>query len=76
MTFETHRTLHVSGARIDLAWHGTNHTPDNIFIHFPDHDTLMLVDINLPGWAPYDSFYVNEDVPGTRAVADPADRRG
>ena len=27
VTFETRRTLHVGGERIDLAWHGTNHTP-------------------------------------------------
>jgi glyoxylase-like metal-dependent hydrolase (beta-lactamase superfamily II) len=68
VTFETHRTLHVGGERVDLAWHGTNHTPDNIYIHFPDHATLMLVDINLPGWAPYDSFNLNEDVPGSLAA--------
>ena len=69
VTFETHRTLHVGGERIDLAWLGTNHTPDNIYIDFPRHDTLMLVDILLPGWAPYDSFNVNEDVPGSIAAA-------
>jgi glyoxylase-like metal-dependent hydrolase (beta-lactamase superfamily II) len=68
VTFETQRTLHVGGERIELAWHGTNHTPDNIYIHFPDHDTLMLVDICLPGWAPYDGFNVNEDVPGSLAA--------
>src|SRR6266849_4100680 len=28
VTFETHRRLQVGGERIDLAWHGTNHTPD------------------------------------------------
>ena len=72
VTFETHRKLHVGGERIDLAWHGTNHTPDNIYVHFPEHDTLMLVDILLPGWAPYDSFNVNEDVPGSIAAADTA----
>jgi glyoxylase-like metal-dependent hydrolase (beta-lactamase superfamily II) len=72
VTFETHRTLRVGGERVDLAWHGTNHTPDNIYVHFPDHDTLMLVDILLPGWAPYDSFNVNEDVPGSIAAADKA----
>ena len=27
VTFETHHTLLVGGERIDLAWHGTNHTP-------------------------------------------------
>jgi glyoxylase-like metal-dependent hydrolase (beta-lactamase superfamily II) len=72
VTFETHRTLHVGGERIDLAWHGTNHSPDNIYIHLPDHDTLMLVDINLPGWVPFDSFNINEDVQGSIAAADRA----
>ena len=51
-TFSDHRTLEIGGERIDLAWHGANHSPDNIFIHLPDHDTLMLVDIVNPGWAP------------------------
>jgi len=70
VTFETHHALRVGGERIDLAWHGTNHTPDNIYIHFPDHHTLMLVDVILPGWVPYDSFNLNEDVPGS--IAAPA----
>ena len=72
VTFETRRTLHVGGERIDLAWHGSNHSPDNIYIHLPDHDTLMLVDINLPGWAPFDSFGINENVQGSIAAADRA----
>jgi len=25
-----------------------NHSPDNIYIHFPDHDALMLIDIVNP----------------------------
>jgi glyoxylase-like metal-dependent hydrolase (beta-lactamase superfamily II) len=68
VTFEDHRLLEVGGERIDLAWHGANHTPDNIYIHFPDHDTLMLVDILLPGWVPFDSFNINEDVAGSLAA--------
>ena len=67
-TFEDRKTLTVGGARVELAHLGTNHTPDNIYIHFPDHDTLMLVDINLPGWVPFDSFNLNEDVPGSIAA--------
>ena len=70
VTFEDRKTLHIGGERIELAYQGTNHTPDNIYIHFPDHDTLMLVDINLPGWVPFDSFNLNEDVPGS--IAAPA----
>jgi glyoxylase-like metal-dependent hydrolase (beta-lactamase superfamily II) len=70
VTFENRYTLRVGGERVDLAWRGTNHTPDNIYIHFPNHDTLMLVDINLPGWVPFDTFNINEDVPGS--IAAPA----
>jgi glyoxylase-like metal-dependent hydrolase (beta-lactamase superfamily II) len=72
VTFETSYALRVGGERVNLAWHGTNHTPDNIYIHFPDHDTLMLVDINLPRWVPFDSFNLNEDVPGSIAAPDRA----
>jgi glyoxylase-like metal-dependent hydrolase (beta-lactamase superfamily II) len=68
--FENHHTLRVGGERVDLAWHGTNHTPDNIYMHFPNHDTLMLVDVNLPGWVPFNSFNLNEDVPAS--IAAPA----
>src|SRR5258705_2877527 len=68
LTFETRHTLRVGGERIDLAWHGTNHTPDNSYIHFPDHDTLMLVDVHLPGWVPFANCNISEGVPGTIAV--------
>jgi glyoxylase-like metal-dependent hydrolase (beta-lactamase superfamily II) len=68
VTFENQYTLRVGGEHVNLAWHGTNHTPDNSYIHFPDHNTLMLVDIVLPGWVPFDSFNLNEDVPGSIAA--------
>jgi glyoxylase-like metal-dependent hydrolase (beta-lactamase superfamily II) len=63
-TFTDRRTLEVGGERIELAWHGTNHSPDNIVIHLPDHDTLMLVDIVNPGWAPVYLSNLTEDIPG------------
>jgi glyoxylase-like metal-dependent hydrolase (beta-lactamase superfamily II) len=72
VTYETSYTLRVGGERVELAWRGTNHTADNTYIHFPDHDTLMLVDINLPRWVPFDSFNLNEDVQGSIAAADVA----
>src|SRR6201981_1775474 len=40
-TFGDQRTLEIGGERIDLAFHGPNHSPDNILIHLPDHETLM-----------------------------------
>ena len=52
VTFADRYTLEIGGERIELAWHGPNHSPDNIYIHFPDHDTLMLIDIVNAGWVP------------------------
>src|SRR3954453_15142290 len=69
-TFQDHRTLEIGGERIELAWHGTNHSPDNIFIHLPDHDALMLVDIVNPGLAPFYQSTLTEDVQGY--IAAPA----
>jgi glyoxylase-like metal-dependent hydrolase (beta-lactamase superfamily II) len=63
-TFQDRRSLDIGGERIELAWHGSNHSPDNIFIHLPDHDTLMLVDIVNPGWAPVYQSNLTEDIPG------------
>src|SRR6185437_7541397 len=69
-TFSDRRTLKIGGERIELAWRGTNHSPDNIYIHFPDHDSLMLIDIVNPGWAPISMCNLSEDIPGY--VAAPA----
>ena len=63
-TFGDSRSLEIGGERIDLFWHYANHSPDNIFIHLPDHDTLMLVDIVNPGWAPVYQSNLTEDVQG------------
>ena len=63
-TFGDSRSLEIGGERIDLFWHYANHSPDNIFIHLPDHDALMLVDIVNPGWAPVYQSNLTEDVQG------------
>ncbi len=64
VTFRDSYTLEVGGERAELAWHGSNHSPDNIFIHFPGHDTLMLIDIVNAGWVPIYNTNLSEDVPG------------
>jgi glyoxylase-like metal-dependent hydrolase (beta-lactamase superfamily II) len=69
-TFQNRRTVEIGGERIELAWHGSNHSPDNIFIHLPEHDALMLVDIVNPGWAPVYQSNLTEDVQGY--IAAPA----
>ena len=62
--FQDSRTLNIDGNRIELAWQGSNHSPDNIYIHLPDHDTLMLIDIVNAGWAPVYICNLTEDVQG------------
>jgi glyoxylase-like metal-dependent hydrolase (beta-lactamase superfamily II) len=64
VTFDDRHTLQVGGERVELAWRGTNHAADNIYIHLPDHDTLMLVDVVLPGWVPIYNVNVATDIPG------------
>lgn len=64
VTFTENHTLQVAGERVELMFHGPNHSPDNIFIHFPDHDAFMLVDIINSGWVPIYNLNLSEDVPG------------
>jgi glyoxylase-like metal-dependent hydrolase (beta-lactamase superfamily II) len=64
VTFGDAHTLRVGGERVELTFHGPNHSPDNIFIHFPDHDAMMLVDIVNSGWVPIYNLNLSEDVPG------------
>ena len=62
-TFQDQANFVIGGEHINLAWHGSNHSPDNIFIHLPDHDTMMLVDIINPGWVPIYQSNLSEDIP-------------
>src|SRR6266576_1223970 len=64
VTFEKRHVLRVGGQRVVLAYHGPNHTLDNIFIHFPDHDTLMLVDVVIPAWVPFAALNVSQNILG------------
>jgi glyoxylase-like metal-dependent hydrolase (beta-lactamase superfamily II) len=64
VTFADRYTLEVGGERAELAWHGPNHSPDNIYIHFPGHDTLMLIDVVNAGWVPIYNVNLSDDVPG------------
>ena len=64
VTFADRYTLEVGGERVELAWHGPNHSPDNIYIHFPGHDALMLIDVVNGGWVPIYNVNLSEDIPG------------
>ncbi|HMG65478.1 MAG TPA: MBL fold metallo-hydrolase [Streptosporangiaceae bacterium] len=64
VTFTDKYTLEVGGERVELAFHGSNHSPDNIYMHFPDHDTLMFIDVVNAGWVPIFNVNLSEDVQG------------
>jgi glyoxylase-like metal-dependent hydrolase (beta-lactamase superfamily II) len=64
VTFADRYSLEVGGERVELAWHGSNHSPDNIYIHFPGHDTLMFIDVVNAGWVPIYNLNLSEDVIG------------
>jgi glyoxylase-like metal-dependent hydrolase (beta-lactamase superfamily II) len=68
VTFGDRYTLEVGGERVELAWHGPNHSPDNIYIYFPGHDTLMFIDVVNAGWVPIYNTNLSEDVPGYMAA--------
>jgi glyoxylase-like metal-dependent hydrolase (beta-lactamase superfamily II) len=70
VTFTDTYTMDLGGDRVELAWHGSNHTPDNIYIHFPDHDTLMLIDVVNAGWVPIYNLNLSEDVIGYMGAPD------
>src|SRR5207244_1769311 len=70
VTFADNYTLEIGGERVELAWHGSNHSPDNIYIHFPGHDTLMFIDVVNAGWVPIYNTNLSEDVPGYMAAPD------
>jgi glyoxylase-like metal-dependent hydrolase (beta-lactamase superfamily II) len=72
VTFEDHYTLTVGGQTLELAYHGPNHTPDNIFIWAPGQQTLMLVDVIFPRWVPWKQLAVSQDIPDWITAQDVA----
>ena len=64
MTFKEHHVLDLGNDRLELAFHGPNHSPDNIFVYAPRHRTLMVVDVFFPGWVPFKNLAVSQDIPG------------
>jgi glyoxylase-like metal-dependent hydrolase (beta-lactamase superfamily II) len=63
-TFSKSLDLNIGGERIQLDYHGTNHTPGNIFVYLPKKEVLMLVDVVFPGWVPFAYLAESQDVPG------------
>jgi glyoxylase-like metal-dependent hydrolase (beta-lactamase superfamily II) len=70
VTFDDRYELQVGGERVELSFHGPNHSPDNIFIRVPSADTLMVADVIFPGWVPFKNLSEAQDVPGWIAAHD------
>ena len=63
-TFQDHRKFEIGGERIDLAWHGANHSPDNVIIHLPDHDTPSCSSTSSTPAGHRSTSNLTEDIPG------------
>jgi len=72
VTFEDKYVLEVGGEVLELAFHGPNATPDNIFIFAPRQQTLMVVDVLFPGWVPFKGLAIAQDIPGWVQAQDVA----
>ncbi|MFJ9543834.1 MBL fold metallo-hydrolase [Streptomyces sp. NPDC101225] len=63
ITFDDRYVLDVGGERLELRYHGPNHSEDNIFIYAPAYRTLMVADVVFPGWAPFLHLAIARDIP-------------
>ncbi|SAL87121.1 Carbapenem-hydrolyzing beta-lactamase BlaB-1 precursor [Caballeronia terrestris] len=61
-TFATEYLLEVGNKRLELSYQGNIHQPGNIFIYEPRQKVLMLVDVIFPGWVPFRSLAIANDV--------------
>ncbi|MFS8104373.1 MBL fold metallo-hydrolase [Lentzea alba] len=64
MTFDGEHVLDVGGQKLVLSYPGPNHESGNIIIHSPQQRFAMLIDVAVPGWAPFRAFGSADSVPG------------
>ncbi len=64
VTFEDRLTVQAGEDRVELAYHGPNHSPGNIFAYLPAQRVLMLVDVVFPGWVPFAYLAESQNIPG------------
>ena len=70
VTFTNSYRLTVGNQTLELAYRGDDHEPGNIYIYAPKQKVLMKVDIIFPGWAPFMSLAVSENVRGFLKAQD------
>ena len=64
VTFDDQLTVQAGEDRVELAYHGPNHSPGNIFTYLPAQRILMLVDVVFPGWVPFAYLAESQNIPG------------
>jgi glyoxylase-like metal-dependent hydrolase (beta-lactamase superfamily II) len=64
VTFDDQLAVQAGQDRIELAYHGPNHSPGNIFTYLPAQRVLMLVDVVFPGWVPFAYLAESQNIPG------------
>jgi glyoxylase-like metal-dependent hydrolase (beta-lactamase superfamily II) len=64
VTFADRLTVQAGEDRVELAYHGPNHSPGNIFTYLPAQRVLMLVDVVFPGWVPFAYLAESQNIPG------------
>jgi glyoxylase-like metal-dependent hydrolase (beta-lactamase superfamily II) len=72
VTFEDSLSVEVAGQQLVLEYRGPNHEPGNSFIHLPELGILVLVDVIVPGWVPFQRLGPATDVPGFLQAHDQA----
>ncbi|WP_406000974.1 MBL fold metallo-hydrolase [Streptomyces sp. NBC_00829] len=70
VTFTDRYRLDLGGERLLLSYPGANHETGNILIHAPRQRAAMMVDVVMPGWAPFRAWGTADSVPGVLRAHD------
>ena len=68
--FDESFVLEQGSQKLELHYPGPNHEPGNIIMWAPKQETLMMVDVVFPGWVPFKSLALAQDVPGYESAHD------
>lgn len=60
--FDKSYTIKLGTQILKLDYLGDDHEPGNIYIYAPKHKVLMKIDIIFPGWSPFESLAIAENI--------------
>ncbi|MFH0179792.1 MBL fold metallo-hydrolase [Streptomyces cacaoi] len=70
VTFDDRYRLDLGDQQLLLSYPGANHEAGNILIHAPRQRAAMMVDLVMPGWAPFRAWGTADSVPGVLRAHD------